>query len=77
MVNEIESATNIDNLKKAIINTYRSKWKENIEDIIFYMHCPPNIDKGLRCKDEDCFECCNRFILRVMEHRERKGNVTW
>ncbi|MDD6769674.1 hypothetical protein [Inconstantimicrobium porci] len=77
MVNEIESATDIDNFKKAILSTYGDKWKENIVDIIFDMRCPPNIDKGLCCKGKDCFKCCKRFILRIMEHRERKGNILW
>ena len=77
MVKEIESAKDIGSFKKAILNKYRKRWKENIEDIALNMQCPPIIDKGLRCKGEDCFECCNRFILRVMKHRERKGNVEW
>ena len=77
MVKDIESATDIDNFKKAILSTYGGEWEKNIENIVFYMRCPPNIDKGLHCKDRDCFECCNKFILRIMEHRERKGNILW
>ena len=77
MVKEIESATDIENFKKAILSTYGGEWKENIENIVFYMKCPPSIDRGLCCKNEECFECCKKFILRIMEHRERKGNILW